>query len=85
MSRDVWNVDEFLRFLTAVSPATIEAYRQDLSDFIRWSEESGYRTPGAISRNEVESWIAGMLNNGRARRKQWPVVFPPCVGITSGC
>ena len=68
VSRDVWNVDEFLRFLTAVSPATIEAYRQDLRDFIRWSEESGYRTPGAISRNEVESWIAGMLNNGRAQK-----------------
>jgi site-specific recombinase XerD len=68
VSRDVWNVDEFLRFLTAASPATIKAYRQDLNDFIRWSEESGYRTPKAISRNEVDSWIAGMQKSGRAQK-----------------
>ena len=66
VSGDAWNVDEFLRFLTDASPATIEAYRQDLNDFIRWSEESGYRTPEAISRNEVDKWIAGMQKSGRA-------------------
>ena len=48
VSGDAWNVDEFLRFLTDASPATIKAYRQDLNDFIRWSEEGGYRTPKAI-------------------------------------
>jgi len=68
VSRDVWNVDEFLRFLTAASPATVKAYRQDLNDFIRWSEERGYRTPKAISRNEVDSWIADMQKSGRAQK-----------------
>ena len=68
VSRDVWNVDEFLRFLTAASPATVKAYRQDLNDFIRWSEERGYRTPKAISRNEVDSWIASMQKSGRAQK-----------------
>lgn len=79
VSRDVWNVDEFLRFLTAASPATIKAYRQDLNDFIRWTEEnsdrwcdeSGHRasesvTPEVISRNDVDSWIANMQKDERA-------------------
>ncbi len=68
VSGDVWNVDEFLRFLTDASPATIKAYRQDLNDFIRWSEKGGYRTPKAISRSEVDSWIAGMHKSGRAQK-----------------
>ncbi len=68
VSRDAWNVDEFLRFLTGASSATVKAYKQDLNDFIQWSEESGYRTPKAISRNQVDSWIAGMQNNGRAQK-----------------
>ena len=67
VSGDAWNVDEFLRFLTDASPATIKAYRQDLNDFIRWSEEGGYRTPKAISRSEINGWIAGMHNSGRAQ------------------
>tara|TARA_Y100000590_G_scaffold415720_2_gene513861 strand:- start:6327 stop:7241 length:915 start_codon:yes stop_codon:yes gene_type:complete len=68
VSGDDWNVDAFLRFLTDASPATIKAYRQDLNDFIRWSEEGGYRTPKAISRSEVASWIADMNNSGRAQK-----------------
>ena len=68
VSGDAWNVDEFLRFLTDASPATIKAYRQDLNDFIRWSEEGGYRTPKAISRSEINGWIAGMHNSGRAQK-----------------
>lgn len=65
---DPWNVEEFLRFLVAVSPATLKAYKQDLNEFIRWSEENGYSTPEVITRNHVDSWIADMQQNGRAQK-----------------
>ena len=65
---DPWNVDEFLRFLVAVSPATLKAYKQDLNEFIRWSEENGFSAPEAITRNDVDSWIANMQKNGRAQK-----------------
>ncbi|HAF69355.1 MAG TPA: site-specific tyrosine recombinase XerD [Acidimicrobiaceae bacterium] len=68
VSGDPWNIDEFLRFLVAASPATLEAYKQDLDEFVRWSEESGYFTPEVITRNDVDSWIANMQKNGRAQK-----------------
>jgi site-specific recombinase XerD len=65
---DPWNVDEFLRFLVAVSPATLKAYEQDLNEFIRWSAKSGSTAPEAITRNDVDSWIADMQKNGNAQK-----------------
>ena len=68
MRLDPWNVDEFLRFLVAVSPATLRAYEQDLNEFIRWSEKSGSAAPEVITRNDVDGWIADMQNNGNAQK-----------------
>ncbi|KIE52762.1 MAG: hypothetical protein MB55_07180 [marine actinobacterium MedAcidi-G3] len=68
MRLDPWNVDEFLRFLVAVSPATLKAYEQDLNEFIRWSEKSGSAAPEVITRNDVDGWIADMQNNGNAQK-----------------
>lgn len=68
MHLDPWNVDEFLRFLVAVSPATLRAYEQDLNEFIRWSEKSGFTAPEVITRNDVDSWIADMQKNGKAQK-----------------
>ena len=68
MHLDPWNVDEFLRFLVAVSPATLKAYEQDLNEFIRWSEKSGSAAPEVITRNDVDGWIADMQNNGNAQK-----------------
>lgn len=68
MHLDPWNVDEFLRFLVAVSPATLRAYEQDLNEFIRWSEKSGSTAPEVITRNDVDSWIADMQKNGKAQK-----------------
>ena len=68
MRLDPWNVDEFLRFLVAVSPATLKAYEQDLNEFIRWSEKSGFTAPEVITRNDVDSWIADMQKNGKAQK-----------------
>ena len=68
MRLDPWNVDEFLRFLVAVSPAPLKAYEQDLNEFIRWSEKSGSAAPEVITRNDVDGWIADMQNNGNAQK-----------------
>ena len=68
MRLDPWNVDEFLRFLVAVSPATLKAYEQDLNEFIRRSEKRGSAAPEVITRNDVDGWIADMQNNGNAQK-----------------
>ena len=59
---------EFLRFLTAASPATIDAYRRDLEGFINWSEDRGCPDPLAVGRSEVRGWVAKMSGDGYAPR-----------------
>jgi site-specific recombinase XerD len=68
VSLDMWRVDEFLRFLTAASPATIDAYRRDLEGFINWSEDRGCPDPLAVGRSEVRGWVAKMSGDGYAPR-----------------
>lgn len=58
MNLDAWRVKEFLQFLTAASPATIDAYNSDLKGFIEWSEEHGHSDPFAIGRIEIRGWLA---------------------------
>jgi len=65
---DTWHVGEFLRFLTAVSPATVNAYNSDLNEFINWTKGRGCADPMAVGRNEVRAWVAKMSGDGYAPR-----------------
>ncbi len=65
---DRWNVGEFLRFLTAVSPATVNAYNSDLKEFINWTKGRGCADPMAVGRNEVRARVAKMSGDGYAPR-----------------
>ncbi|MDG2023738.1 MAG: tyrosine-type recombinase/integrase [Actinomycetota bacterium] len=58
MNLDAWRVEEFLQYLTAASPATIDAYNSDLKGFIEWSEERGHSDPLTIGRIEIRGWVA---------------------------
>ena len=65
---DTWHVGEFLRFLTAVSPATVNAYNSDLKEFINWTKGRGCADPMAVGRNEVRARVAKMSGDGYAPR-----------------
>jgi site-specific recombinase XerD len=65
---DRWHVGEFLRFLTAVSPATVNAYNSDLKEFINWTKGRGCADPMAVGRNEVRARVAKMSGDGYAPR-----------------
>ena len=65
---DRWNVGEFLRFLTAVSPATVNAYNSDLNEFINWTKGRGCADQMAVGRNEVRARVAKMSGDGYAPR-----------------
>ena len=68
MSLDNWNVAEFLRSRTAASHNTVQAYEQDLSVFIKWSEDQGYVGPDCIERTDVLGWVVAMHDEGCAQK-----------------
>ena len=40
-----WQLDEFVRSLTAASPNTVAAYRRDVTAFADWAERAGLDGP----------------------------------------
>ena len=61
-------MDDFSRSLTAVSPATIEAYRSDLEGFAQWAERLGIHDPGGVSRLTLRRYLAHLATRQYARR-----------------
>ena len=63
-----WRVEEFFRSLTAVAPATVDAYRRDLRSFVGWAERLGLESPAAVQRTTVRRYLAFLTTRGFARR-----------------
>lgn len=63
-----WDLDGFLASLTASAPATIAAYRRDLTDFTRWAESSGVDDPAAVSRRTLRSYLVNLADRDLASR-----------------
>lgn len=61
-------MDDFSRSLTAVSPATIVAYRSDLEGFAQWAERLGIHDPGGVSRLTLRRYLAHLATRQYARR-----------------
>ena len=63
-----WQLDEFARSLTAVSPATLDAYSRDLRSFVTWAERLGLTGPDAVDRQTLRRYLAYLATRGTARR-----------------
>jgi integrase/recombinase XerC len=63
-----WQVDEFIRSLTAVAPSTAEAYRRDVDAFVTWAGRLGSDGPQAVDRRTLRRYLAYMATRGQARR-----------------
>ena len=63
-----WQLDEFTRSLTSVSPRTVEAYASDIAAFIEWSERAGIEGPAAVQRITLRRYLAFLNTRRYARR-----------------
>jgi integrase/recombinase XerC len=68
VSSVAWHLDEFTRSLTAVAPATVEAYGRDLRAFTTWADRLGLSDPHAVDRTTLRRYLAYMATRGQARR-----------------
>ncbi len=63
-----WRFDDFSRSLTAVSPATLRAYRTDLDAFANWAERLGHTGPERLDRMALRRYLAHLTTRQYARR-----------------
>lgn len=63
-----WRVDEFLASLTASSPNTVIAYRQDVEGFAEWAERLGVEGPDGVDRIVLRRYLAHLTTREFARR-----------------
>jgi site-specific recombinase XerD len=63
-----WHVDEFLSSLTALAPATVDAYRADLDRFLTWTDRAGCEGPEAVDRRTIRRYLAYLTSCGFASR-----------------
>lgn len=63
-----WMLEEFEASLTAVSQATIRAYRADLEAFTEWAERLGATGPDAVDRRALRRYLAYLGTRRYARR-----------------
>jgi len=63
-----WPVEEFCASLTSLAPATVEAYRRDVTAFADWAGRLGVATPGEVDRRVVRRYLAFLATRGRSSR-----------------
>jgi len=63
-----WDVDVFLRSLTAAAPATIDAYRSDLANFRAWAAEVGIDDPRDVDRRTLRRYLVHLSDLPAAPR-----------------
>jgi site-specific recombinase XerD len=63
-----WDLDGFSRSLTAASPATVDAYRRDLGDFVEWAERASLDGPEGVDRRTLRRYLAYLGTRRYARR-----------------
>jgi integrase/recombinase XerC len=63
-----WRLDDFERSLTSVRPATVAAYRRDLTGFVTWAERAGTTGPDGVDRLVLRRYLAYLTTRRYARR-----------------
>jgi integrase/recombinase XerC len=63
-----WQVDEFVRSLTDLAPATVRAYRTDVDAFIVWAARRGLDGPSEVDRLVLRRYLAYMATRQLAGR-----------------
>lgn len=61
-------MEGFVASLTAVSEATVRAYRNDVEDLVRFCDPLDASGPGAVDRSVLRRWLAHLTAEGLAKR-----------------
>ncbi|MDE0803308.1 MAG: tyrosine-type recombinase/integrase [Acidimicrobiales bacterium] len=62
-----WYVEDFERSLTDAAPATVEAYRRDVSAFVDFAERQGLESIAAVDRRHLRRYVAHLGTRQLAR------------------
>ena len=54
----VWHVDDFALGLTDAAPATVEAYRRDVTAFVTFAERNQLDGPEQVERRHLRRYVA---------------------------
>ncbi|MBA2439032.1 MAG: tyrosine-type recombinase/integrase [Acidimicrobiia bacterium] len=65
---DAWETERFARSLGSVAPATLRAYRADISAFVTWASRSATPGPAAVDRLVLRRYLAYLETRRYARR-----------------
>ncbi|CAN5905056.1 tyrosine recombinase XerC [soil metagenome] len=63
-----WDLEGFTVSLTAAAPATVEAYRRDLTDFTSWSAVQGIDEPHLVDRRLLRRYLVELADRPAAPR-----------------
>ncbi|MEO6628533.1 MAG: tyrosine recombinase [Aquihabitans sp.] len=63
-----WEEADFLAALTAVVPATLDAYRRDLHDFTLWASGIGITAPSEVDRRVLRRYLVHLADRPCAPR-----------------
>jgi len=63
-----WLLENWLGSLTEVSPATVAAYANAVSNFVTWAERAGLRAPAEVSRLVLRRYFAYLATRRYARQ-----------------
>jgi len=63
-----WDIEAFTGSLERCAPATVTAYRADLSDFVGWAARSGIDGPAAVDRLLLRRYLAYLQTRRYAKR-----------------
>ncbi|HUY30433.1 MAG TPA: tyrosine-type recombinase/integrase [Acidimicrobiales bacterium] len=63
-----WDVESFVASIGRAAPATVTAYRSDVSAFAEWASRSGASCPSDVSRILLRRYLAYLATRGYARR-----------------
>jgi integrase/recombinase XerC len=63
-----WQLEGFVRSLSALSSNTVAAYRGDVSDFLVWAERAQLAGPGDVSHLVLRRYLAYLSTRRLARR-----------------
>jgi len=63
-----WDIEGFVRSLTAAAPTTVEAYRRDVADFVGWAERASITGPDGVDRRTLRRYLAYLGTRRFAKR-----------------
>ena len=67
MAGDLFQLDDFERWLEGRSPSTRRAYASDVAQLVTWLEGRDVVAPSSVTRLDLRAWMASLAGRGLAK------------------